>query len=272
MRKWSAAAALALASSLLPGGSAGAQVVTCVGQSPTIVDNGPGDQDPRPHYILGTPGADVILGTEENDIIDGNVAGPGSLGTDLICGGDGNDMIYFGGFFAPHNARIDGGDGNDTVTTSGFVEVLGGPGNDTLRGSGVVDSSFSGGDGNDTIIVLALSQLAPTNADGGAGNDYLQVETPAGRILGGTGNDVLRTTRTRFFFSPFIVNGGPGNDDIEHSNGTSVDVLGGDGHDRIVVDRISFSRVDGGPASDVCLGGPDTVDTVFVDCEVTQGT
>ena len=89
-----ATAALVLAMAL-PAGPVSmvwAQAVTCFDQVPTITDNGPGDQDPRPGYILGTPGADVILGTNAGEIIDGN-GGGGNGGADLICGGAGNDTI-----------------------------------------------------------------------------------------------------------------------------------------------------------------------------------
>ena len=51
IRGW---AAVALVLSVLVGvpAPAGAQAATCFGRTPTITDNGPGDQDPRPFVVV----------------------------------------------------------------------------------------------------------------------------------------------------------------------------------------------------------------------------
>ena len=88
--------------------------------------------------IVGTPGDDVIQGTNRIDVImglGGNDTIRGGNGLDIICGGAGDDKIYgdngvdvlLGGF---GDDVLEGGNGLDTL--------IGGPGQDILRpGKGV---------------------------------------------------------------------------------------------------------------------------------------
>jgi predicted extracellular nuclease len=89
--------------------------------------------------IVGTPGDDVITGTNGRDVImglGGNDTIAGGNGDDVICGGAGDDRltgangddILLGGF---GDDRLDGGNGED--------RLVGGPGTDVLtqgRGTG----------------------------------------------------------------------------------------------------------------------------------------
>ena len=78
-------------------------------------------------YVIGSAGANLILGGEGNDILDGRG------GSDVIFGGAGNDVVY-------------GGAGSDLL--------FGDAGNDIVRGGAGVDI-VSGGAGNDTFVFHA---------------------------------------------------------------------------------------------------------------------
>lgn len=78
-------------------------------------------------YIVGSAGANLILGGDGNDIIDGRG------GSDVIFGGAGNDVV-------------NGGTGSDLL--------FGDAGNDIIRGGAGVDI-VSGGAGNDAFVFHA---------------------------------------------------------------------------------------------------------------------
>ncbi|WKZ40141.1 MAG: ExeM/NucH family extracellular endonuclease [Anaerolineales bacterium] len=119
-----------------------------------------------PATIIGTPGDDVIYGTNGNDVIvglGGNDTIYGGNGNDTICGGNGDDTIYGGN----GNDVLDGGDGDD--------DLDGQNGNDIL----------TGGNGNDTLIGWNGNDLL----DGGAGNDILYGNNGNDTLTGGPGAD-----------------------------------------------------------------------------------
>ena len=101
--------------------------------------------------IIGTPGDDVIVGTNKTDVIvsfGGNDTIFGGNGDDVICSGYGNDVVDGG------NGKdyIDAGEGDDVVNGGNAKDVIfGGPGNDELDGGNSVDD-LDGGDGTDTCI------------------------------------------------------------------------------------------------------------------------
>lgn len=84
--------------------------------------------------IGGSTLGNYIVGTDEDDNIDGN------SGSDTIYGGDGNDSILG----SKGNDTLYGQDGNDTL--------WGGADNDTLYGGDGEDIFFYKGDGNDKIL------------------------------------------------------------------------------------------------------------------------
>jgi len=98
----------------------------------------------KPATCVGTDGHDLILGTDEDDVIvagAGNDVVHGDAEDDIVCGGPGNDSLMgargadrlFGGpgndwlFGAPGDDELNGGDGDYDV-------LWGGPGFDNLDG------------------------------------------------------------------------------------------------------------------------------------------
>ena len=109
------------------------------------------------YEIRGTPGRDVIVGSEGSDRL------RGEGGNDLICageedivwGGPGNDHIVAAG-----NATLRGGEDNDRLVGGmGTQRMYGGPGNDVLEG----------GDGDDVLLGGADRDVL----SGGAGGDFV---------------------------------------------------------------------------------------------------
>jgi hypothetical protein len=100
-------------------------------------------------------------------------------------GGDqtaGESYVVFGGNFTGAVTQL-GGAGDDTLTdTPGDDVMLGAQGNDTLLGNGGIDV-LNGGEGDDLVALLDPSFL-----DG--------FGTGGGRVLGGTGVDMLRLDGT----------------------------------------------------------------------------
>jgi hypothetical protein len=114
----------------------------CEGKRATIVGAG---------EIWGTPGDDVIVGSNGDDRIFGG------LGNDIICGNGGNDYLR-------------GGYGDD--------HLYGGPGDDIVAGNWGYDWVY-GDDGND-MLYANWEQEEDADFDilmGGAGNDHLFMGT-----------------------------------------------------------------------------------------------
>ncbi|MGI9606062.1 MAG: CAP domain-containing protein [Acidimicrobiales bacterium] len=129
----------------------GASSHTCNGLSATIV---------------GTPGDDVLHGTDGVDVI------VGLAGADVIFGHDGNDVICSG----PGPDRIWAGVGNDVVYGNG--------GNDRIKGDLGRDHLFAG-NGNDVVAGQAGADLLY----GGSGRDKLAGGRGSDMLMGGDGND-----------------------------------------------------------------------------------
>jgi hypothetical protein len=178
---------------------------SCVGRTPTMV---------------GTEQADVINGTEADDVI---VAGGGGDqvsglgGNDVICGGSGDDTIQ-------------GGDGTDVVTgqqgddfVDGGVPGCCGPGNsgdDIVRGEQGRDQLHASDFGNNTL-------------EGGEDNDVLHGWQGNDTLEGGDGEDALDS-----FIGNDTLRGGNGDDQLDGGAGTDF--------------------LDGGPGRDSCVNGePD---------------
>ncbi len=105
--------------------------------------------------ILGSPGADQIVGTRRMDVVitgagDDEVRGLGD--DDLVCTGTGDDTVTVTVPNGP--SGVDLGAGDDQVDGTQVWDVLGGPGNDR--------------------VTLAVS--GPATIDGGSGEDILRVE------------------------------------------------------------------------------------------------
>lgn len=163
----------------------GAPPVLCNGQEITV-NLGAGE--------MPTDGDDVILGTNEDDVINAGA------GNDTVCALKGDDVI-------------DAGVGADTVLGgSGSDTIRGDRGNDTLKGGGGADFIFAGR-GNDTL----RGGQGGDDLRGGNGADDLRGGKGADDLRGGNGADGLR--------------GGNGDDDLR--GGTGLDEHnGGGGSDR----------------------------------------
>lgn len=132
---------------------------------------------PYLNRIMGTPGANKLVGTSRPDLImglDGADKIDGRAGDDLLDGGGGNDDLA-------------GGDGADLLTGgTGDDKLSGGAGSDALRGEDGRDT-ISGGDGDDIIIGgAAADQLT-----GGLGSDIFVFEkaSDAPRRVGSSARD-----------------------------------------------------------------------------------
>ena len=140
--------------------------------------------------IEGTNGADVLVGTPDNDYITGYSDGPvldtgpndlsGLGGNDTLLGGDGDN-------------RLDGGDGDDHLS-GGYGEdlLLGGGGNDTLN-SWTGNDTVHGGPGHDEFDLYA----------GGA-----SVGGETARFWGEEGDDIF--SAVTYGYRLDILTGGPG--------------------------------------------------------------
>ncbi len=139
-----------------------------------------------PATIVGTPGNDVLRGTNGADVIvglGGNDILYGNNGDDVICGNAGNDTLYgnngndilLGSF---GNDMLDGSNGNDTLD--------GAAGTDTLKGSNG-DDVMTGGDGNDSLTGGNGNDML----DGGADNDALAANNGDDMLTGGAGADLF---------------------------------------------------------------------------------
>jgi trimeric autotransporter adhesin len=192
--------------------------------------------------VIGSHGADLLFGEQENDIVWGRG------GSDQVIGGIGDDFL--------------GGDG---IAEAGYVETTpsglhgqdfldGGAGNDTLNGHGGSDQLF-GGEGNDDLwgesSATAYAQ-GDDYLDGGAGDDTLQ---------GGGGSDVLRGgAHQDLMFGDFsdAAPTGQGNDYMDGGSGND-SLIGYGGSDELIGD-IGNDVLDGdGLGSDAAGHGSDTI-------------
>ena len=104
-----------------------------------------------PATIVGTPGADRLIGSAEPDVIAGLGGGDVVIaegGRDLVCSGGGNDRVVAG----PAADRVFGAGGADRLLGGGGPDLLAGnPGRDVLRGD-AGDDRLRGGSGFDRCV------------------------------------------------------------------------------------------------------------------------
>jgi Ca2+-binding RTX toxin-like protein len=120
-----------------------------------------------------------------------------------IAGGTDRDRLY-GSLYGDH---LQGGDGDDYLEGSGGFDTLEGQGgNDRLFGRGADGQTMLGGDGDDDLTFMSWPDLRtgadhPVLMEGGAGRDYLQLDTRymgvgvafEATLRGGDDNDQLIT-------------------------------------------------------------------------------
>ncbi len=198
--------------------------------------------------IIGTPGDDVLQGTEGADVIfglagDDTITGAG--GDDIICAGAGDDIVdgNDGGDI------IFGGPGEDDLVGNGGSDVLyGGDGPDFLDGDGGSDQIY-GGPGNDSITGGGMSDIL----FGEQGDDRLVGNGNGDTIFGGSGSDVILGLG-----GADLLHGGPDADVIEAGNDVEPDRLfGGAGQDRLTGGSPD-DTLDGQHGTDTCTVGTMT--------------
>lgn len=200
--------------------------------------------------ITGTAGADILIGTVDDDIIDAlagddeSYAGPGNISNDIVSGGDGDDRLGAGA-----GDDIVLGDNHDGVTDLGAVgddgsnELFGGDGNDLLITGGYsndgTDASLAGAINNayDGMITGTGNSIAW----GGSGNDIVYGAGGDDTLGGGDGNDEI--------------NGGAGNDVIYGGADSGVDILRGGAGNDLIFNGGGNDIVNGGDGNDTMWGG-----------------
>lgn len=153
-----------------------------------------------PDLFSGGPGRDRVDTGAGNDSIDNDADGR----RDVVRAGAGRDEVSGS---SPHDRRsdrddIDGGAGDDDIRgTGGADRIAGGAGNDRLRGNGGNDR-IDGGAGRDTVaggdgrdVVLGGAGADAVTGEGGSGEDAARAAVD--RLLGGPGNDLLRSVDPR---------------------------------------------------------------------------
>jgi Ca2+-binding RTX toxin-like protein len=139
--------------------------------------------------INGTAGADNLIGSGQNDLIQGFSGG------DALNGGDGNDTFLLAGAQGVGDTFL-GGIGTDTLKVTGA-----GPA--TLTGFNALGSAIEQFQGNNHGVfgtaaanLFNFASLTSKSAlpfvDGGAGNDTLTGSNFADNFHGGSGRDTLK--------------------------------------------------------------------------------
>ena len=205
-----------------------------------------------PIQVLGEGGNDTISGTLNSDILDGGDGDDlisGDRGEDSIRGGAGNDTLS-GDL---DDDQLFGGDGADSL--------VGGLGNDLLRG-GNDDDRLNGNAGNDTLEGelgndTLLGGSGNDLARGGSGADSIKGQSGLDTLFGGGGNDTIRGEAGND-----VINGGDGDDSIRGGTGHDL-ITGGEGSDNIngeagndtLLGDDGDDSMIGGAGADIVLGG-----------------
>ncbi|APO79620.1 alginate lyase/serralysin-like metalloprotease domain-containing protein (plasmid) [Rhizobium etli 8C-3] len=153
------------------------------------------------HVAGGGLGGLVTAVTADDGTSNYSADSTGTIGDDVLTGGEFSDVIY--GYGGDDVVRAGAGD-DRIVGGSGADKLLGQDGADRVS-AGAGDDIVYGGNGNDTI-------------DGGAGNDTLKGETGANTVTGGDGDDT--------------VYGGAGTDDLSGDAGADT-IVAGEGDDSL---------------------------------------
>jgi len=246
VRRFAAAAVLALATIGVAVPAGHAAIPTCNGLEATVVGTD------GPDHLVGTDGPDVVVlgsgnddfsGGKGDDVICGGIGNDalsGSTGDDAVFGEDGDDVIRE----AAGDDRINGGSGTDrlfynqfggldlrldarigkatstngTDIFGGFESYVGSPNSDTLIGSRIderIDSLAGKNDvvhglGGDDEITNSSYKNTVFVVDAGDGDDVVRVFSKTARVRLGAGDDRLRYYVTGWDGTWF--DGGPGVD------------------------------------------------------------
>lgn len=178
---------------------------------------------------------DTILGTSDNDQIDGSIASSadgspggnyfdgrggndvivGGMGSDGLRGGDGDDILY-GDFTNFEHAN----DGHDSLEgNAGNDALYGGGGNDYLSGGGGSDRLY-GGTGSDYLLDDGVA------SNGVTADDYFDGDKGDDTMVSGAGSDT------------FLYRKGDGNDVISDGSSSTTDI------DKLLLQDIRANEVE----------------------------
>ena len=155
--------------------------------------------------IVGSVGANTIIGGSGNDTIDG--AG----GPDVIDAGAGNDAVIFHGT----ETAIDGGTGADTLTVATGATVTAvnfavAAGLDQTVGDAANVTNFENLDASAVTAALTVTGSSAANViTTGSGNDTIDGGGGADVINSGGGNDTVS-----YYGSESVIDGGAGNNTL----------------------------------------------------------
>lgn len=196
--------------------------------------------------VEGSAHADVLGGDSRANRLSGGGGDDalwGGRGDDALDGGEGDDALH-GGI---GDDRLDGGLGRDTAgyadasyaislvsDAGGLVTVVGGAGEDRLAGIEVVEGTrFGDAMAGHATLADAAGQPVDQTFRGMAGDDDLAGGAGSDVLEGGTGDDVLAGDYGG------LADGG--NDRLD----------GGDGRDRLLLDKVGRDLHAGGAGADV---------------------
>jgi Ca2+-binding RTX toxin-like protein len=214
--------------------------------------------------ICGGPGDDLIHGGRGNDVVDGGAGTDsvvGDLGDDKVTGGPGNADEVGGGLGID---TLSGGPGNFDLVHGdyGYDRMDGGPGIGDIasfatavaggRGSGVwasLKAHRARGDGHDRLYRFEslegsafrdtlIGNKSANSIDGGPGDDTLIGAGGADELNGGQGKDACKGAKGRTVSCGREA--GPKASayvefDSTRGSGGGLEIVGGGGHDAIVV-------------------------------------
>jgi Ca2+-binding RTX toxin-like protein len=128
----------------------------------------------RNDNLLGSYGADTLIGLGGNDIIWANRKPDGaSRGVDRVDAGGGDDIVY--GASRGGETYIAGGDGNDYLQGGGATatnHIAGGAGADVIRLTGHGFNEVDAGSGDDIVYAYNKERVV---IDCGAGDDVVKI-------------------------------------------------------------------------------------------------
>ena len=185
------------------------------------------------------------------------------MGSDVLFGGPGHDLLYGGYGQSGETTQLYGGDGDDEIVASyyGANEIFGGNGDDMILG-GILDfadptpNDATNGDGGlGYMPLLPRKSIMPSGTnrltygsygeldiDGGAGNDFIVGGGDSDDIYGGEGDDVIYGSQP-LNAAYFATNSGYGENEIDGGKGDDIIfgvameetmlLEGGEGNDKI---------------------------------------
>ena len=206
----------------------------------------------------GTDSEICVDAGDDNDMVDGTgttegITVMGSMGDDVVTGGDGGDNLSGNG----GTDTLNGAGGNDVLLGGGGTgdELTGGPGDDFMNGGAgtdiIVEVTDPGMTGGDTTTTLTDTSMTGTNT----GNDSITGIEEAS-LDGGAGMD---TITTEDFSGSSTISGSGGSDTL--TGGPIVDIIYGE------------DSMNGAGAGDVIngMGGPDLLYGQFGDDLINGG-